>query len=690
MQRMQRLTEAKSPRKKPRLQTVTTLSSADQRPVHLLLAEMRRTNDASLVYKSPLATAIEYAQDCGGTLLRNYTAVTAKEPLWSVQRDAVDFMKRRESDFDGQGCAGGMLCDEMGLGKTKDALVTILEQNQAWAQQTQRRFNGPTLVVCRHILIKNWINELQAFPREAFEYAVLTTTSRNHSTDSGYFTRCCDLVFTTYSTVQTTFAKHRSRLAAAAAAAQDEDDDNNDDDALYNILFGVEWRRVVADEAHVFVVETTASAEAMMALRAHSKWVLTGTPVQNSRSDIVTFLRFNGLSGVTDDVARLRAYLQHMMLRRTRQSLVGMENIPVFKPVDRRIQQVHFTPAEQMLYYLYAKYALLRGNGQSHAVKTTQMIQMMRQLCLCPTMLERLARPCGLRVVGEPAVEVTRRHGRKKHVTDNDGVTLEAYFAQWDDDADLCIKYSDEGVSRCELEWRPRYPYQQKGDKKYYRTLRRQWEESPEAVVTADPEQPQEKTEAMVRHMKRHALRLDQPSSKEAAIVNYIRHTPQDDKIIVYSNYVGFLVSLNHWLQVAGFRTVLVTGQTNKKDMNDALLDEFDCNPCIRVLLITLKLGGEGLNIAVANHVLFADPWWNPSILEQAEHRVQRASQEKEISVVYFIVKDTIEEHMLKHLANKKTLLPSLLEEAEETEELDERAASLLFNYRVDIVPRVA
>lgn len=51
--------------------------------------------------------------------------------------------------------------------------------------------------------------------------------------------------------------------------------------------------------------------------------------------------------------------------------------------------------------------------------------------------------------------------------------------------------------------------------------------------------------------------------------------------------------------------------------------------------------------MVAANHAILVDPWWNRKFEEQAEQRIHRIGQTKEVTVIRFIVKDSIEERML-------------------------------------------
>jgi SNF2 family DNA or RNA helicase len=91
------------------------------------------------------------------------------------------------------------------------------------------------------------------------------------------------------------------------------------------------------------------------------------------------------------------------------------------------------------------------------------------------------------------------------------------------------------------------------------------------------------------------------------------------------------------------------------------VLEEFKKNPKIQVFLISLKAGGVGLNLTVANHAFLVDPWWNPAVEEQAVERVHRIGQKKDVEVVRFICRETIEERIIELHEQKKDLFNSTI-----------------------------
>ena len=80
----------------------------------------------------------------------------------------------------------------------------------------------------------------------------------------------------------------------------------------------------------------------------------------------------------------------------------------------------------------------------------------------------------------------------------------------------------------------------------------------------------------------------------------------------------------------------------DRTPQRDSKIKQFNNNEEIKVLLITLKTGAEGLNLQVANKVFFMDPWWNPIVQQQAIARVHRPGQTQQVEAIKFITDETI------------------------------------------------
>lgn len=79
------------------------------------------------------------------------------------------------------------------------------------------------------------------------------------------------------------------------------------------------------------------------------------------------------------------------------------------------------------------------------------------------------------------------------------------------------------------------------------------------------------------------------------------------------------------------------------------------------VFCISLKAGGTGLNLASADIVIHYDPWWNLAVQNQATDRAHRIGQKNVVNVFKLIMKDTIEENIIKLQERKKELAEQVL-----------------------------
>jgi hypothetical protein len=66
-----------------------------------------------------------------------------------------------------------------------------------------------------------------------------------------------------------------------------------------------------------------------------------------------------------------------------------------------------------------------------------------------------------------------------------------------------------------------------------------------------------------------------------------------------------------------------------------------------------MQCGGQALNLACANRVIVLDPWWNSAVEQQAFGRVHRMGQQKETYLAKVIVRNSVDERLVK-LQQKK------------------------------------
>ena len=122
-------------------------------------------------------------------------------------------------------------------------------------------------------------------------------------------------------------------------------------------------------------------------------------------------------------------------------------------------------------------------------------------------------------------------------------------------------------------------------------------------------------------------------------------------KILLFSQFASMLERIRERLLQEGISSHLLVGATPKEERS-RMVQAFE----VPVFLISLKAGGTGLNLTAADIVIHYDPWWNVAAQNQATDRAYRIGQEKPVTVYKLILKDTIEENLLK-LQNAKLAL---------------------------------
>lgn len=201
------------------------------------------------------------------------------------QEVAVDWCLKREHETAKH--KGGILADEMGLGKT----ITMLSVLQAQPK-------NHTLIVLPLVILHQWYETI----RLTCQY----NAPIYHGTDKVLYTKeileQCPIILTTYGEI----AKNTT------------------------ILRDIAWNRVLFDEAHHLRNAKTKQHLGARALRRECTWLITGTPIQNSRKDLFSLCAMLGLEAdyyvQEENIPKIR---KEYILRRTKQE-VGIKLPPCY------------------------------------------------------------------------------------------------------------------------------------------------------------------------------------------------------------------------------------------------------------------------------------------------------------------------------------------------------------------------
>lgn len=132
----------------------------------------------------------------------------------------------------------------------------------------------------------------------------------------------------------------------------------------------------------------------------------------------------------------------------------------------------------------------------------------------------------------------------------------------------------------------------------------------------------------------------------------------EDHRVLVFSQFVKFLKQIESEVKARGWKYEYLDGQTRNRQER---VDRFQTDTSKHLFLISLKAGGEGLNLTAADYVFLMDPWWNPAAERQAMDRTHRIGQDEHVFVYRFVCPGTIEEKILRLQDKKRDLAEKLV-----------------------------
>lgn len=178
-----------------------------------------------------------------------------------------------------------------------------------------------------------------------------------------------------------------------------------------------------------------------------------------------------------------------------------------------------------------------------------------------------------------------------------------------------------------------------------------------------------------------YALTAD---AKLESVLEFCRDTAESGcKFIVFAHHTKMIDALDQYVtSKLKLGLIRIDGGTPQAD-RQALCKKFqsDSNNC-RVALLSITAAGVGLTLTKATVVLFAELYWNPGSLLQAEDRAHRIGQRNSILVSYLLAKKTLDESMWKTIRRKLTVVGQSLTghaakmDAEEGQKTDIGASS--------------
>tara|TARA_B110000483_G_scaffold237352_1_gene311971 strand:- start:537 stop:1997 length:1461 start_codon:yes stop_codon:yes gene_type:complete len=249
-------------------------------------------------------------------------------PPYQVQ--GARWMRHKESCYP----SGGVLCDEMGLGKTIQTLHTICANIHK---------HPHTLIVLPKSIIGQWVQEIETFS---------TLSCHVHNTKKPVELSMYNIVLCTYSNLATP-----------------------------SCLYNFEWSRVILDEGHTIRNSKTIVYRNIMNYLSCNgpRWVLTGTPIYNSLSDMITILQFVGLdSGYIRNNTLLCQ--RNYILRRTREDIARISKR--LELPECIIKNVELVPTEEEI-EVYKSIFQKQARKIEHATEQKRNMVILESILRC-------------------------------------------------------------------------------------------------------------------------------------------------------------------------------------------------------------------------------------------------------------------------------------------------------------------
>jgi uncharacterized Zn finger protein len=157
-------------------------------------------------------------------------------------------------------------------------------------------------------------------------------------------------------------------------------------------------------------------------------------------------------------------------------------------------------------------------------------------------------------------------------------------------------------------------------------------------------------------YLKEKTFTIDQ-SGKSGLLKDLLSNIiSRNEKAIIFTQFREMGHMLEALIDKAfGFVPLFLHGGLSRK-LRAELVDGFQNERKKRILILSLKAGGTGLNLTAANNVIHYDLWWNPAVENQATDRAFRIGQKRDVNVYRFITKGTFEEKINDMIEHKKTL----------------------------------
>uniref|UniRef100_A0A1A7XCV1 Helicase-like transcription factor n=3 Tax=Iconisemion striatum TaxID=60296 RepID=A0A1A7XCV1_9TELE len=532
----------------------------------------------------------------------------------------------------------------VGPKKKKTAVKTNPEQSveSSVSVNTDDLSARTTLIICPLSVLSNWLDQFRqhVHPNVKLNIYLYYGPDRNRNKK---FLSSQDVVITTYNVLST-------------------------DSGNKSPLNEISWLRVVLDEGHIVRNPNAQMSKAVLELKAQRRWILSGTPIQNSVKDLwmlLAFLRLKPfdvrewwnrviqrpvMQGDREGLKNLQNLVRCITLRRTKNSEIKGHRMVSLPEKTVFVEQVELSQQEREEYELarnegrrtIGRY-VAEGSVLKNYADVLAILMRLRQHCCHGDLLPKTSSDLGS--VATPAE-------LREHLIEKLRLVLASGS---DEECSVCLdSLVLPVITHCaHVFCRPCIAQVINNEQDKARCPLCRSEIKTSELVEFPPEGMEEEKNVSSERWR--------TSSKVQALMdNLLRLQAEDSNIkcLVVSQFTRFLTILETPLRQHGFRFVRFDGSMSQQKRTH-VIQEFQSSAADSptIMLLSLKAGGVGLNLTAASRVFLMDPAWNPATEEQCIDRCHRLGQNRKVVVTKFIVKNSVEENMVKIQRKKQDLL---------------------------------
>ncbi|KAF3762356.1 hypothetical protein M406DRAFT_236094, partial [Cryphonectria parasitica EP155] len=513
---------------------------------------------------------------------------------------------------------GGILADDMGTGKTFQVISFLALLHDVHESGLLQNKPGPNLVVVPPTLVDNWQQEFAKFAPElsVIVYSGPPEERDELARDILESSEDCHVILTSFSQMS------RTR------------------DAIWMDKIGI--NAAFFDEGHRLKNAKTKTYSDLIRIRANWKILITGTPIQNNIMEMMTLLNFispqlfhrdrecieelfmqkaslkevsEGATLLSDRIQRARSILEPFILVRKK------DKVSALPPKTRRVIYCDMPDVQKKVYDDLVNDFRLAKDQKSTADKrkndeNNPWIQL-RKAATHP--------------------QLFRRFFSDKKCEKMAKILMEKAPSRVDQQNLLHMENELKSYSDFELHL---------------------WCRDFKCVQDFDCPQGSWYESGKLR--------------KLLELVNEFQQN--GDRVLVFSPFTKSLGIIEECLSESGIAYRLLVGSTTVADRQD-LVDEFQGDETIPVFLLTTMAGGVGLNLTGANKIIIFDQSDNPQLDIQAENRVHRLGQKRDVEVIRLITKGTIDELIYKACKVKLELANQITGDGEDMEKSNDMEA---------------